>query len=150
MKHYIPTFTALTFSLIGGVLTPAVKAGQWDKQMNITTNRPIEVQDTVLPAGSYVIKLAALSSERRVVEIFDAEETHLITTVLAIPAYRLEATVNGEFQFYKSEDGRPPVLRSWFYPGDSSGLGFRPGRGAKTVESAQTSTNDTKSSVGGN
>jgi hypothetical protein len=36
-----------------GVFAPTVKADEWNKQTNITINQPIEVEGTVIPAGSY-------------------------------------------------------------------------------------------------
>jgi hypothetical protein len=149
MRNHFPTFAALALSLIGGVLTPTVKAGEWDKQTNITIDRPIEVQDKVLPAGSYVLKLADLPAERHIIQIFTAQENHLIATVFAVPIYRSVPADNSEFKFYESENGQPPALHTWFYPGENTGFEFRAGRGM-AVESAQSRANTTSSSVGGN
>lgn len=149
MRNYFPTSAALALSLIGGVLTPAVKAGEWDKQTNITIDRPIEVQDKVLPAGSYVLKLADLPAERHIIQIFTAQENHLIATVFAVPTHRDVAPDNSEFKFYESENGQPPALHTWFYPGERTGFEFRAGRGM-AVEAAQSRPNTTSSTVGGN
>ena len=128
MKHNFTPIAALAMSLMGGVFAPAVKADEWNKKTDITINQPIKVQDTVLPAGSYVIKLLDSSQDRYIVQIFNAEENHLITTVFAIPALKSQAPDRSEFKFYESETGQPPVLHTWFYPGDSTGYEFRAGR----------------------
>jgi len=150
MKHYFPTFAALTLSFMGGVLAPVAKADEWNKRTKITINQPIALQDTVLPAGSYVIQLLDLPSARNVVQIFNAEENHVIATVLAVPAERFKAADHSDFKFYESEIGQPPALRTWFYPGDISGFQFRPGRGAAAAESARSATNLANSSAGAN
>jgi hypothetical protein len=135
MKKYLSTASILALSVMG-VFAPTVKADEWNKQTNITINQAIEVEGTVLPAGSYVLKLVDLPSERHLVQILNAEENHVITTVFATPTYQTELPDKSEFKFYKSEAGRPPVLHAWFYPGDSTGFEFRELHGASTVAAA--------------
>jgi hypothetical protein len=110
------------------VFAPAVKADEWNKKTDITINQPIKVQDTVLPAGSYVIKLLDSPADRYIVQIFNAEENHLITTVFAVPVLKSHAPDSSEFKFYESESGQPAALHTWFYPGESTGYEFRAGR----------------------
>ena len=145
MKHNFTPFAALALSLMGGVLAPAVKADEWDKKTNITINQPIKVQDTVLPAGSYVIKLFDSPSDRYIVQIFNAEENHLIKTVFAVPVLKSHAPDSSEFKFYESESGQPAALHTWFYPGESTGYEFRAGREgvapALSIADATSSTN---------
>jgi hypothetical protein len=129
MKHYFVPLAAVVLSLVGGVFAPAAKADEWNKKTTITIDQPIKVQDTVLPAGSYVIKLLDLPSERHIVQIFNAEENHLITTILAVPVLNSRAPDDSEFNFYEFEPGQPAPLHTWFYPGDSTGFEFRRGRG---------------------
>ncbi len=150
MKHYFPSFAALTLSLMSSAITPAIKADEWNKKTTITIDQAIEVQDTVLPAGSYVIKLVDSSSVRNLVQIFNADEDRLITAVFAIPAYRLTPRDNSEFKFYESEDGRPPVLRTWFYPGDDAGFEFRQSRPARAADSERATANTDASISGDN
>ena len=145
MKHNFTPFAALALSLMGGVFAPAVKADEWNKKTDITINQPIKVQDTVLPAGSYVIKLLDSPSERHIVQIFNAEENHLITTVFAVPVLKSHAPDSSEFKFYESESGQPAALHTWFYPGESTGYEFRAGREgvapALSIADATSSTN---------
>ena len=148
MKHYFPSFAALTLSLMSSAITPAMNADEWNKR-TITIDQAIEVQDTVLPAGSYVIKLVDSPSVRNLVQIFNADEDRLITAVFAVPAYRFAPRDNSEFKFYESEAGIPPVLRTWFYPGDDAGFEFRQGRPAKAADSERATANTNASISGG-
>jgi hypothetical protein len=149
VKHYFRTIAVLAVSLMGSALVPALKADEWDRKTNIKIDQSIEVQGTVLPPGSYVMKLLDFSADRRIVQIFNADEDHLIVTVLAIPAYRLTPTGDSEFKFYKGVEGRPPVLRRWFYPGDNVGFELRSGRGEMMAQSRRRHTNPTISNTGG-
>jgi hypothetical protein len=148
VKHYSRTIAALALSVMTSALVPALKADEWDRKTNIKIDQSIDVQGTVLPAGSYVVKLLGPFMDRRVVQIFSADEKHLIVTALAISAYRLTAG-ESDFKFYKAADGQPPALRTWFYPGDNFGLEFIPGRGESSAQSGRPHVIVTPSNAGG-
>jgi hypothetical protein len=99
-------------------------ADEWNKKTILTVNEPIQVPNKVLPPGKYVMKLMDSPSNRHIVQIFNGDETHLETTVLAIPNYRLEPTGKTQFQFWETPPGQPKALRAWFYPGDNFGQEF--------------------------
>lgn len=147
MKHFFRRIAALAVSVMCGTLVPALKADDWDHKTNIKIDQSIDVQGTVLPPGSYVMKLLGSFVDRRIVQIFDADQNHLIVTVLASSAYRLSAD-GSDFKFYEAADGQPPALRTWFYPGDNFGFEFKSDRGAVSAQSARRHAN-TASNAGG-
>src|SRR5579864_7879755 len=110
--------------VLGVVLAPNARADEWNKKTIMTVNESIQVPNKVLPAGKYVIKLLDSQSDRHIVQIFNADETHLETTILAIPNYRLEPTGKTVFTFWETPPGQPKALRAWFYPGDNFGQEF--------------------------
>jgi hypothetical protein len=110
--------------LAAGVLAIHAKADQWDKKTVLTVNEPIQVRDTVLEPGKYVFKLYDSSSDRHVVQIFNADQTHIITTILAIPAERLNPTGKTKFTFWETPAGTAKAMRTWYYPGDNFGQEF--------------------------
>jgi len=105
-------------------LAPTVRADEWNKKTIMTVNESIQVPNKVLPAGKYVMKLLDSPSDRHIVQIFNADETHLETTILAIPNYRLQPTGKTVFTFWETPPGQPKALRAWFYPGDNFGQEF--------------------------
>jgi hypothetical protein len=134
MFRNLKVLALLSASVFGG-LGPSLKAGEWDKQTLITLNERVAVEDIVLPPGEYVLKLLDSSLNRQTVEIFNRDETHLIGTVLALPAYRLEPSDASRFTFYESPAGQPRAMRTWFYPGDDIGVEFLSPDGNAKVES---------------
>jgi hypothetical protein len=111
--------------LIGGAaLAPSARADEWNKKTILTVNESIQVPNKVLPPGTYVMKLLDSPSNRHIVQIFDKDEQHLQTTILAIPNYRLEPTGKTQLQFWETPPGQPKALRAWFYPGDNFGQEF--------------------------
>jgi hypothetical protein len=113
-----------SIGLTTGVLVFRAQADQWDKRTILTVNQPIQVKETLLPAGQYVLKLLNSDSNRHIVQIFDGDQRHLISTVMAIPNYRLEPTGNSQFVFWETPSGTAKALRAWFYPGDNFGQEF--------------------------
>jgi hypothetical protein len=106
------------------LLAAPARADQWDKKTVLTTNQEIQVSDTVLGPGQYVFKLLESPADRHIVEIYNADETHIIDIVHAIPNYRLEPTGHTRFRFWETPPGQARALRAWFYPGDNFGQEF--------------------------
>jgi hypothetical protein len=117
--------TCCGLGLAVGVLAFRAQADPWDKKTYLTVDKTIQVQDRVLPAGTYVLKLLDSPADRHVVQIFSQDERHIIDTVLAMPNYRLRPTGHSRFLFYETPPGAAPALRAWFYPGDNFGQEFR-------------------------
>jgi len=128
---------------IAGVAVFPAHADEWDKKTTLTVNQPIQVRDTLLPAGSYVFKLLNSSSDRHIVQIFNSDQSRIIDTVLAIPNYRLEPTGNSRFTFWETPPGTAKALRAWFYPGDNFGQEFPYPKHLRQLETASAATSAT-------
>ena len=116
----------LGFMTLAYMVTPAL-ADEWDKQTTFRFNQPVEVPGHVLMPGTYVFKLADSASDRDVVQIFSQDPKgmdHLVTTVLAIPAYRVETPDKTIMTFEERRSNNPEAVRKWFYPGDNFGWQF--------------------------
>jgi hypothetical protein len=124
MRFLKAVIVGLTLSLLAGMFFNSAQADQWNKKTNLTFSQPIEVPGRVLPAGTYVFKLFDSASYRHIVQIWNEDETQLITTILAIPNYRLEPTGRTVIKFGERPGDSPETLRAWFYPGDNFGQEF--------------------------
>lgn len=121
---FMPAAFALTLFTI--TMAPSAKADEWDKKTVITVHGgAVQIQGTVLQPGEYVMKLVDSQSDRRILQIFNSDETKIETTVLANGAYRLEPAGDTVFTYYEMSPGQPPAVRTWFYPGDNYGLEFQ-------------------------
>lgn len=106
---------------------PTAKADQVDRKTIVTFSGPVEVPGVgaqTLPAGTYVFKVLRSDSNRHIVQILNEEETHVFTTVLAIPNFRLKPTDKTVITFHEHPAGQPEALRAWFYPGREWGEEF--------------------------
>ncbi len=129
---FLKTATTSVFclALMGAVFSPAAKADEWNRKTKITFSGPVEIPGVhlkgwgVLPAGTYVFKIVDSLSDRHIVQIFNADETQVYATILAIPNYRLRATDKTVITFRERPAGQPEALRAWFYPGRNWGEEF--------------------------
>jgi len=117
------TLLTLTTALVSSAV-PRAKADEWDKRTVVTLNAPVEVPGKVLAAGKYVFKLANNDSDRQVVQIFTEDETQVLATILAVPAYRFEPNSETVITLEERPGNSPEAIRKWFYPGDQYGVEF--------------------------
>jgi hypothetical protein len=110
--------------LLCATLGPGVSADSWNKRTIVTFSDSVEIPGQVLPAGTYVFKLADSSSNRHIVQIWTGDESQVLSTIMTIPNYRPDPPDQTLFEFDERPSNSPMALRSWFYPGDNTGQEF--------------------------
>jgi hypothetical protein len=108
---------AASIALLGGI-APRGLADEWNQKTNFTFSDPVQILGQVLPAGTYVFKLADSTSNRDIVEVFSQNERHLYGTFLAIPDERLRSGGKPIITFDETPAGSPEAVRAWFYRGE--------------------------------
>lgn len=78
--------------LFCAALAPGARADQWDRKTIVTFSDSVEVPGQVLPAGTYIFKLADTVCDRHIVQIWNADETRILATTITIPSNHLEPT----------------------------------------------------------
>ena len=117
---------ALCSLLFAPFLIRGVQADDWNKKTVVTFDQDVESPGWVLPAGTYVFQLLNSGSSRFVVQVWDQDEMHLITTLTTVADscpndsgkayFVLDRTATGE--------GYPPAVVSWFFAGSDDGRDF--------------------------
>jgi hypothetical protein len=123
-KAIYTVLVTVLLALFGAVVTPNLRADQENKKTVMTFSQPVEIPGQILPAGTYTFKLLDSQSDRHIVQIWDADGSHLITTVLAINNVRLKPTGKTVVKFAERSGDNPEALKAWFYPGDNFGQEF--------------------------
>jgi len=116
--------TCVSAALLATALLPQAKADEWNQKTIFTFSAPVEIPGRVLPAGTYVFKLADSQSDRNIVEVFNKRENHLYGIFLAIPDYRLQPSGRTIITFEERAPNSPEAVKAWFYPGDNFGHEF--------------------------
>ena len=131
MKHFRSLAFAAIAGCIGVALLPNLQADAWNKQTTVTVSEPVRVPSCCTPGhtvtlqpGEYVIALVDSMTDRHIVRIFEKDGKTIVTTILAIPNYRLKPTGKTVFGYWEVPAGQPAALRAWFYPGDNFGQEF--------------------------
>jgi LPXTG-motif cell wall-anchored protein len=124
-------------ALLGTMALPSARADTWNKKTVVTFSQAVEVPGKILPAGTYTFQLLDSPSDRHIVQIFNADGTQIITTILAINNYRLEPKGDTVMKFSERPGDDPEALRAWFYPGDNFGQEFVYPK-ARAIQLAQT------------
>lgn len=115
---------AFCLALFGALWLPNARADQWNEKTTLTFTQPVEVPGMVLPAGTYVFVLVDSQSDRNIVRIMNADQTHVFATILAISNYRMTATDKTVITFEERPVNTPVALHAWFYPGNRYGQEF--------------------------
>jgi hypothetical protein len=115
---------ALCAAMLSAVLGIGAKADTWNKKTTVTFADSVEIPGQVLPAGTYVFKLANSISDRHIVEIWNGDETQLITSLLTVADYPPDSSNKTIFEFDERPGDSPMSIRTWFYPGDNMGQEF--------------------------
>jgi hypothetical protein len=101
-----------------------MRADGYSKESHLTINQPLKVEDTLLPPGKYVFKLTQPDGNHSVVSIYSADGMRLKKVVIGCSAYRVNANDKKMFTISQPQANQPGTLKSWFYPGDNSGVEF--------------------------
>jgi hypothetical protein len=124
MKIVNTILVLVALSLIGAMSPSSVRADEYNKMTVMTFSQPVEIPGQVLPAGTYTFRLANSLSDRNIVQIFNADGSRIIATVLAIDNYRLQSTDKTVVTFEERSGDNPDAIKAWFYPGDTFGQEF--------------------------
>ncbi|MGA2354000.1 MAG: hypothetical protein ABSG02_05860 [Terriglobales bacterium] len=120
-KIYIAVGLVIALSLF---LELFAHADEFDQSTTITFSRAIQIPLQVLPAGTYLFKLADNRSDENLVQIFNADKTLLYATVRIIPTMRQKLTGDTVVAVAEPGTGQPDALLKWFYPGREVGFEF--------------------------
>ena len=119
-KSYIAVGMIIAFTLMFEL---AAHADESDQATQITFSQPIQVPGQILPAGTYLFKLAN-TDDLNIVQIFSSDKTHLYATLETIPNESGRVPGDTTVALVEQGTGKPDVLRKWFYPGDETGHEF--------------------------
>jgi hypothetical protein len=107
-------------------LLPSAAAAQPIDKTTVFTfsGAPVALPGVTLPEGEYVFRLANPMSGVNVVQVLNADGTKPHGLFFSIPAQRPEPSDKPEVRFHETAAGAPPAIRTWWYPGQTTGYEF--------------------------
>lgn len=139
MRKLGSVFGTIGLFAAAGLLQAQVTSVQ--RTTRLTISVPTEVSGTILQPGTYTLKVLDFKVGKQVVQVTNANDQNVVTTVMA---QRLRRNLNTEQErsdqaefTYTFANGHPS-LSTWYYPGDEWGEQFATGRAAWTEKDAVT------------
>jgi hypothetical protein len=120
----LQTKIMLSIGLGAMAFLPAAQADPWNQKTVFTFSGPVEIPGQILPAGTYVFKVANSQTNRHIVQVFNRDENHVLGTFLAIPSHRLRSSEKTIVRFEERAAGSPQAIKAWFYPSKTYGHEF--------------------------
>lgn len=120
-KSYIAVGLIIAFSIFLGLVAHADES---DQNTVISFSKPVQIPGRLLPAGTYVFRLADSDSDLHLVQIFNADRTVLYATLQTIATDRSEPSAHTVVALAEQGNGQPDALLKWFYPQETTGNEF--------------------------
>ena len=96
----------------------------------VTIEAPLEVpgfhNSVIIGPGTYVFKNVAepYTDDRKLVQVFNEDQTQLLTTFWIVPDYRIETTDRSIVRFAETSPDSPREIKELFFPGEPFGWEF--------------------------
>ena len=128
-----------------------------DKRTYFTFSAPIALPGTTLPAGRYVFRIVDTTTSRKVIQVLSDDGKRPYVMANTIPDQRRDPVKDATVAFYETPRGAPAAVKTWWYPGESTGYQFiypraqakqiaqSTGKAVLTTKSESTKTEETKS-----
>ena len=123
MRLKLAKLMVMTLTLLF-LFVPGVSADDWNRLTTAVFNEPVQVPGYLLPPGTYLFKLADISGERNIVQIWNSDQTILYATVMGFPEYLPHGLNENRFTLESTEGNAPKTLKFWFQAGNPVGERF--------------------------
>ena len=139
MRKFSAVFGTIGLFAATGLLLAQVTTVQ--RTTRLTISVPTEVSGTILQPGTYTLKVLDFKVGKQVVQVTNANDQNVVTTVMAERLRRnlnTEQERNDQTEFTYTFANGHPSLSTWYYPGDEWGEQFATGRAAWQEREAVT------------
>ena len=113
-----------TLAVLAMMGTSTAQAQTSDYRTYFTFSAPVTLPGVTLPAGKYLFRLADPASGRKVISVLSADGKTPLAMLHTIPNRLLEAPREAEIRFMETPANLPPAIKTWWYPGKSTGYEF--------------------------
>lgn len=95
-----------------------------DKRTFFTFSGPIALPGMTLPAGRYIFRIVDTTSSRKVIQVMSDDGKKPFVMANTIPDQRRDAPKDATVAFYETPRGTPAAVKTWWYPGETTGYQF--------------------------
>ena len=109
-------------TLLAFIAAPAAAQTPLDKRVIFSFSAPVTLPGITLPTGTYLFRVA--TPNRNVIQVLTPDGMKVYGTFFAISAHRNVVPEKPEVRFMETASSMPHAVRTWWYPGDSTGFEF--------------------------
>jgi hypothetical protein len=111
---------SIALLFLAGLASLPAQADDQDKTAKIELKSPTQISGTTLKPGTYVFKLSGSDSGWNIIKVYNADQSSLITTVLAYPNPKLQRTGDEQVLMYShAPKSGTHVMKGWFFDGEN-------------------------------
>jgi hypothetical protein len=114
--------SVMVASIMASTMASTVAAQPSDKRTFFTFSGPVEVPGVALPPGKYIFRVADESG--RIVQVLNEDGTKPYAMFFTVPIERVTPPSQPEVRFMETPAGSPPAIKTWWYPGETTGWEF--------------------------
>ena len=130
-----------------------------DKRTFFTFSGPVALPGVTLPAGRYVFRIVDTTTTRKVIQVLSDDGKKPFVMANTIPDQRRDPVTDATVSFYETPRGTPAAVKTWWYPGESTGYQFiypraqakeiahNTGKAVLTTKTETTKTEETKTAA---
>jgi len=123
MRLQLATVAVMSAMLLF-LFVPGGSADDWNRLTTVVFTEPVQVPGYVLAPGTYLFKLADISGERNIVQVWNTDQTILYATIMGFPEYLPHGPDENRFTLESRAGNAPKALKSWFQAGNPAGERF--------------------------
>jgi hypothetical protein len=124
-KILISACAAAMFATVNVRPAQAQGAQPIDDRTEFTFNSPVELPGVTLPPGAYVFRFVDGTTGKRVMQVVSKDNSNKTYGLfLTINAIRPKASDDAELRFLETPAGKPAAVKTWWYPGETTGREF--------------------------
>lgn len=115
---------ACAVATLAALPVAALAQGPRDQRTYFTFSHAVDLPGKTLAPGTYVFRLVDSPSNRHIVQIVSENEKDIQATLMTIPARRMDPPDEPEIRFMETSAASPSAIKTWWYPGNTTGHEF--------------------------
>jgi hypothetical protein len=116
--------SAAVLVVLVGAMASGANAFTSDKRTYFTFNQPVALPGVMLPAGTYMFRIANPDTSRNVIAVLNKQGNEQFAMLNTVQAQRSDAPKDSEIRFRETAAGAPPAVGTYWYMGERTGYEF--------------------------
>jgi len=123
MKRVTKLAPAVVLAVLACARLAAAQQVDTNERTFLTFSTAVEMPGVTLQPGTYVFRLGD-PTRRNVVQVWDRDERNMVGHFTFVETQRPRRSEETVVMFKETQEGLPPAIQYWYYPGHNVGKEF--------------------------